>query len=187
MAGRGILLQVKMKKKGVSVMIGYVLLIALGVVMGIIVYGWIKTYVPTEALECPDGVSILVKEYFYNCSENLLSIKLKNSGRFSLGGYFIHATNSSEQELAAIDLSPYFLEKSNEQVVGGAVMFIEGEQNPKEPGEEWDESFDLTKSPGFPGQAYLIEIMPARYQTKDNKIRFVNCGNARIEQELTCS
>ncbi|MDP7520887.1 MAG: hypothetical protein QF567_01490, partial [Candidatus Pacearchaeota archaeon] len=54
------LLQIK-NKRGISVMIGYILLISSLVVMGTIVYNWMKTFVPTETISCPDGVSIYIK------------------------------------------------------------------------------------------------------------------------------
>jgi len=46
---------VKKNKRGVSIVIGYVLLIAISIVISILVYQALKTYVPKEALECSDG------------------------------------------------------------------------------------------------------------------------------------
>ena len=47
-------------KKGVSVMIGYVLLISFAVVMAGLVYHWAKTYIPREEVKCQEGVSIFI-------------------------------------------------------------------------------------------------------------------------------
>ena len=58
----------KLNKKGVSVIIGYVLLIAFAILISAGVYAWLKTYVPREPLNCPDGVSIFVKEAGFNSS-----------------------------------------------------------------------------------------------------------------------
>jgi hypothetical protein len=53
----------KLNKKGISVMIGYVLLVSAAIIMGAITYNWMKIYVPTnEDLKCPDGISIAISE-----------------------------------------------------------------------------------------------------------------------------
>jgi len=39
-------------KKAVSAIIGYVLLVTMGIVMSVIVYNYLKTYVPADALDC---------------------------------------------------------------------------------------------------------------------------------------
>ncbi|HTY43911.1 MAG TPA: hypothetical protein VMC80_01590, partial [Patescibacteria group bacterium] len=61
----------KNSKKGVSEMIGYVILITIALVMGAIVFAWIKSYVPADSLTCPDGVSISVRDFNYDCKSSL--------------------------------------------------------------------------------------------------------------------
>ena len=78
-------------KKGVSEIIGYILLIAIVVAISVFVYQFLKSYVPKESLTCPDGVTLLIPDYKYNCLENLLNFTVQNEGTFSIGGYFIHA------------------------------------------------------------------------------------------------
>ena len=74
-------------KLGVSMMIGYVLLITFAMITGTLVYTWLKSYVPTEALECPDGVSVFMKDVVCNNIGNgkyNLSVELVNNGRFAI-------------------------------------------------------------------------------------------------------
>ncbi|MEK6842805.1 MAG: hypothetical protein AABX84_03230, partial [Nanoarchaeota archaeon] len=92
-------------KLGISVMIGYILLISMAIMMSIIVYQWVKTYVPQKSIECEDGVSLFVQSYNNDCDNERLDLTLKNNGRFDIAGYFIHATTSPTQELAVIDIS----------------------------------------------------------------------------------
>lgn len=168
-------------KRAVSIMVGYVLLVTSAIIMGVVVYQWIRTYVPTEALECPDGVSIFLKEYSYDCSLEELSITLKNNGRFNLAGYFIHATNNSNQTLATIDLSNYTPLGEGK---GGTVLFI-GTTNSFEPSDEpIIHTFDLSDS-GI-GQVYSVEIIPVRFQEEEGKTRFASCGNAKVEEIINC-
>ena len=128
-------------KLGVSVMIGYILLITLGIVMGVIIYQWMKTYIPKEPVECPDGASIYLKDY--SCSSTNLEITIQNNGRFSLGGYFIKAANFSDQEVPTIDLSSKILDGGGSSGVLGAksdsgvavpVLFLGGGGNPVKTG-----------------------------------------------------
>ena len=118
------------KKKGVSIMIGYVLLVTCAIVIGVIVYQWIKTYVPTEALECPDEVSIFIKDFEFNCENFQLDLTLKNNGLFKIAGYFIHATDDPNQTLATIDLSGY---TNLGEDKGGTVLFKTSTENSFEP------------------------------------------------------
>lgn len=166
-------------KKGVSIMVGYVLLVTFAIVIGVIVYQWIKTYVPTEALECSDGVSILFKNYSYDCTNKEFKITLKNNGRFNLAGYFIHGTDDPEQELAIIDLSDYTPLGEGK---GGTVLF--GTLNSFEPNEETTNAFDLSES-GVT-RFYSVEIIPVRFQEEDGKNRFTICGNAKVTEDISC-
>jgi len=164
-------------RKGISIMIGYILLVTVAVVMGVLVYNWIKTYVPQEALECPDTVSIFIERAVYYEAGSILNVTIKNNGNFNIAGYFIHATNSSEQELAMIDLSNY---TSAGQGRGGTVLF--SMENSFEPNGKQKNVFNLS-SAGI-GQIYSIEITPVRFQEEENKIRFVSCGNARVRENV---
>ncbi len=166
-----------MSKKGISIMIGYVLLISAAVVMGAIVYQWMKTYIPREPLKCPDGISLMVKNAECNTTgEWILNLTLKNNGRFDVDGYFIYATNESGQELATIDLANYTSLGKN---TDGLVVFSDKFRVNKEK----QNIFNLTGS-GI-NQIYTIEILPVKSIIKDNKKRLVNCGSAKIKETLT--
>ena len=59
----------RLSKRGVSVVIGYVLLVSVAVVLGGVMYAWMKSYVPKESLDCPEGSALSIKSYVYNCSD----------------------------------------------------------------------------------------------------------------------
>lgn len=165
-------------KLGVSIMIGYVLLVAFAVVIGAIVYNWMKSYVPTEKPECPEGVSLIIKEI--SCNESNLTINVKNNGRFELTGYFIRAANSTSQKIATIDLSPYA------DGIGGMIKFG-GADNSLEPSGGINEDtriFMLSKTPKI--NVTSIEIIPIRYEVINNKKVMEVCNNAKIKEEITC-
>lgn len=166
-----------MKKRGISVIVGYVLLITIGIAMSLIVYTYLKSYAPKDALNCPDGVSIFLKEY--SCDSDSLNITIKNNGRFNFSGYFIKATNSATQEVATIDLSKNFTEPS--KVVGNSILFSLQNTNLMGPDIEMNGSFNLSQT------LYMIELIPIRYQGEGKNLKFVSCGNAKIQEEINCS
>ncbi len=165
-------------KRAVSIMIGYVLLVVVAVVLSIIVYQWIKSYTPKEALACPDDVSIHIKEYW--CNSDYLNITIKNNGKFNIAGYFIRVSNSSGQEIATIDLSSRLL--TGGEITGNSVLFEQSGENTLKPGEETSQKYNIA---GL-GSLYLIEIIPVRYQEEENKMRFVSCGEEKIKEDIEC-
>jgi len=170
-------------RKGVSIMVGYVLLVVFAVVLSVVVYQWIKTYVPGESLQCSDGVSVFVKEVSYDCSNNQFNITIKNNGRFSILGYFIHAANESAQEIATIDLSQYINDSFEGQKFGNSIAFTLAQTNSFSPSDEKKVVFNL---PTEINELKLLQIIPTRLQEIDNKNRFVSCGDAKIKETIVC-
>ena len=174
-------------KKGLSIMIGYVLLVAIAIIMSLIVYQFIKTYIPREAMECPDGASIFVKEITYNCSADTLEVIVKNNGLFSIAGYFIRATTTAEEELATKDLSD-LVEEDYERHFDSVVFAFPTDlvTNSLAPSSEKVATFDV-----FGLESDLvdkkIEIIPVRFQIEEGKTKFASCSDARVEEVLSCA
>lgn len=178
-------------KKGVSIMIGYVLLIAIAIVMGGAMYAWMVSYVPSdEDIECPDGTAILIKSFEHSCTTpEVMNVTIKNTGRFDVAGYFIKATNDSTQTIATIDLTKYLIITDYVYSFGGAVLFSPGDNssfkpnnNSILPGWEIDASFNLTSDLG---EITSLEIVPVRWQKEQNKLRFLSCGEDSKTKEST--
>jgi hypothetical protein len=170
-------------KKGVSIMIGYILLISITVAMSVFVYSWVKTYVPKEISACPEGTFISIKEL--SCSNNpinnnsYLSLNLKNNGRFNIAGYFIHATNEKNQELATIDISPNIIQGGI--IFGNSILFTELGNNSMEPNSENEARFILDY------KIYSLEIVPIRFQKEGTKNVLVGCGKSKIKEVINCN
>ena len=176
-------------KKAVSVMIGYVLLVTLAVVMGGIVYQWMKTYVPpdTEEIECPEGVSIFIVNYTcekYIGEENItvLNLYLKNNGRFNLGGYFIYATNTSNQTVATIDLSQGI---QNAAKMNPGVKFNLDSNEGLPANDIKNQRFEFTNANFI--QITSVEIIPIRWQEQNGKEKPVACTVSKINEQITCT
>jgi len=178
-------------KKGVSPVIGYILLIAMVIVMSLIVYEWLRTYVPGEVTECPSGVSVYVKDYNYDCANNQFNFTLRNNGRFSISGYVIRASNDSTQEIATISLTPYYNSSDERlQTVGNYILnFLD--INAYYPGQEISQhsnAFNLSQGEEpFQGKIHKIEIIPIRREDVGGRARNAVCTNARIIEEIVCT
>jgi FlaG/FlaF family flagellin (archaellin) len=172
----------KIKKdcRGVSLMIAYIMLVSFVIVLGIIVYNWMKSYVPQEEFECPDDVSLFIQDY--NCDSKLLSVTLRNNGKFNVGGYFIYATTASDQELASKDLSPYAVITSPILSQTGGVKFS-GNLNSLAPGEEESMSFDFSEE-DF--DIFSIEIIPLRWEEQGRRVEIASCTQSKIKEDITC-
>lgn len=180
------LLQAKKNKRGLSVVIGYVLLISVSIAMSILVYQWLKTYVPKDAIKCSEGTSIFIKDITYTCTsgKETLNITVKNNGKFSINGYFIYVSNVSDPNiLTTIDISSRIAEGGG--TTGNSIVFsdlIENYLTPDEPTNIRKSSFDVT---GY-GTLYKVEIIPTRIQEENNKKRVVSCSDAKVEEAFTC-
>jgi hypothetical protein len=183
-------------KRGVSVIIGYVMLIAIVITISLLVYQWMKSYVPQEALQCPDGVSVVLQDYKYDCTSgnSLLNFSLVNQGTFSVAGYFIKASNDSSQEIATTDLTPYYI--GQDQALSGAAgnIILFGPCDTKlcnllSPGKSrdmLDNAFNLSKY-NFPGQVKYIEITPIRFIDYKGQNRLASCSSATITEKISCT
>ena len=171
------------QKKGVSVMIGYILLVVFVIVISAIVYQWLRSYVPSDPLECSDEISLFIKGATFNSSQ--LNLTIKNTGKFNIAGYYIHSKNDSSQELPTIDLANYL---NNSLYYGrpatnlsNLVLFIglnEEKENSFEPGEQATHIFNV---PASTGNITAIRVIPTIFQKEENRNRFLSCGNSRTE------
>ena len=178
-----LLLLDKMKKRGLSVVIGYVLLVTFGIILSVIVYGYLKTYVPKDIDSCPSGVSLSVLNYDYNCTSNVLNVTIKNNGLFNVNGYYIYATTNPNATIATVDLSSNFSESLSEtgMNMSGVVYF---DVNPNT---DFGPSSTKTHVFSLNGRVYRVEIVPARFQDVESTTKFIGCGDSSVEELLTCS
>lgn len=175
-----------MDKKAVSIMIGYVLLVTIAIIMGGLVYGWLKGYVAKPLIECPEETSLAIKKV--SCLNNGngldLNLTLTNNGLFNIGGYFVKVTNSSDQELATIDISEDLREDlGGGKKAGGMISFTGGGfDNNFETGQSITNIFNITSTK----QINSIEIIPIRFQEENNRKKLVTCSSSKIREEVIC-
>jgi hypothetical protein len=177
--------RVHKNKRGLSEVISYILLIAISIAMSVAVYSWLKTYVPTESVNCDDGTSIFIKNISYDCSGKTLTLTVQNNGKFGIDGYFIHVSNNpSPDALATVDISGKIT--NGGIIFGNSIKFSNSMENSLSPEELHNVIVSTFNVQSF-GAIYRVELIPFRMQDIDNKKRVVSCSDAKVTETLTCN
>jgi hypothetical protein len=125
-------------KKGVSLMVSYVLLIAIVVGISIAVYAWL-VYVSNvnPPADCEEGTSLILADY--SCGPGGITLFMKNNGRFNVNGFVLAIGNDSDKEPVTY---PYAVQYIGKPGLEGHYSFT-----PKlEPGQEDTRGADFSKS-----------------------------------------
>jgi hypothetical protein len=80
------LYRLKKSKKGVSAIIGYVLLILLAVSLSGGVYAWLKAKIPKATEKCPEDVSLEIIDLNVDQLRANITLEVRNRGLFSVNG-----------------------------------------------------------------------------------------------------
>ncbi len=91
----------KKNKKGISILISYVLLITLAIALSATTYIFLKQYAekPLPEEGCPEGTNIVIENYECDMNEKILSITIKNRGLHNVDGVFIKISTDNTEFL----------------------------------------------------------------------------------------
>ncbi len=159
--------------------------------MGLVIYGWLRTYVPTEIAKCDQDVSLQVTKYTYDCINKVLKIEIKNNGRFNVGGYLIRATNDSSQDVANTPLNRYYAGMEFTNTSFSSPLFYKSYENSLAPEgviSLEQNKFNLTLvQPAFQGDIKKIQITPIRIITNSRgRNATAICSDATITEKISC-
>jgi flagellin-like protein len=156
------------KKKGLSEIVAYVLLIVIAISLSLLVYAWLKGHLPTKTEKCPEDVSLIIEEYSCNTITKEIDLILRNNGLFNIDGMIIKASNTQEG-LAGCPLT-------NEKE--GQYFFDEklGPGKALEPGKSITANFNYENC----GSIVKIGIIPLKDVGRERKL----CDQAIINQEI---
>lgn len=166
--------QIKISKKGLSVIIGYVLLITFAVIIGTIVYAWMNSYILTDKTECPDEVSLVVRSYTEDCTKQELELEFQNKGLFNISAFKIRGSTDASKEVATIGFQP-IQDKNTDYYIF---------QKPLSPdGELQNRTINYYAKVENNINLAFVEITPYVFENGKSYI----CANAKIKQKLECS
>tara|TARA_Y100000310_G_C20394081_1_gene674218 strand:+ start:170 stop:631 length:462 start_codon:yes stop_codon:yes gene_type:complete len=83
-----------MNRKGISVVIGYVLLVVIAISLSLLVYAWLKDLLPGNIENCPDEAALIITDY--KCENKEIKLTLRNQGLFNLYGFIARINNVSD-------------------------------------------------------------------------------------------
>jgi hypothetical protein len=158
-------------KRGVSIMVGYALLIVVAIGLAAIVYPFLKARLPVDRVECPADLSLSIDEVACNRADWKVTIKLLNRGLFNVTGAYIRFAESGKSVRPQIN-------KNKELYLTGLnpVPLGPGQYTP-----------DLSYSTGdlsyLPENGtFVVEVQPAVFK----KGVLVPCSNKIITQTIKC-
>jgi hypothetical protein len=115
-------------KKGVSIMVGYVILIVIAISLSVAVFAYLKLYLPEKEPDCPEDVILAIDSVTCRDSNGDgwfdIDVTLSNRGFFSVDGAFIRMG----------EVGRIFKKLLNENPIG---LFVGEPGNELAPGQGW--------------------------------------------------
>ena len=136
-------------KRGVSIIVAYVLLIVIAIALSGLVYNWLRFQVtPSDVETCPEGVTLIIKNL--ECIDDSLNITLENKGTFNIDGFIIRVSDRADAEFGVYSLGEFI-----DLGEGGVGL---------KPGEEFNVIRAFTDIEGFDGKIpVLLDVQPFVY------------------------
>jgi len=164
-------------KKGVSEVISYSLLIVIAVIVSVLVYSFLKLYIPKDKPECLDDVSLMIQDY--SCYVNKtdsdptnITLSLLNNGRFKVDAAYIRIGKSDRT-------TKTWINPENKGLFSFAPPLM--------PGSYERRNYTLSSLSNNPVKSsgnYILEVQPS---VKDKKTgKFAACTNI-VQQTITCT
>ena len=161
-----------LNKKGVSIMVGYVLLISIAVALATAVFFYLKLYLPDDKQDCYEDIDLVIDGVSCKIlpSTASVSINFTNKGLFSVDGVFIKIG----------ELNRVFRQTLNEpdRVLGSRCNGIT-ETNLK-PGATFCETYNYPS-----GTVGVKEISIQPFIWVENKA--VLCPDAIVSKKIVCN
>jgi hypothetical protein len=152
------------RKRGLSEIVAYVLLISISLAIAGSVFSWLKFYTsPSNEINCEEGVSLTIRNYVYNCSSQGLNLTIQNNGLFDIDGYIIRVNNiSSTSKIGILTLNR----------TGAPIQTEES---------HLDSYLEINRT--IKGTIYFVEVQPILNQSNS----IVYCKDKISRQSLSCS
>ncbi|MEK6848739.1 MAG: archaellin/type IV pilin N-terminal domain-containing protein [Nanoarchaeota archaeon] len=159
----------KKDKRGLSEIVGYVIIVVIAISISFGVYAFMKSYLPKFTEECPQELTIGVKDYLCDPTADTIELKILNNGNFNADGFLIRGSDKSE------GIAVYPLE----EVISGIEGIMTFEPVLK-PGEEKEAVFSYNNVPTQ--KIVQIEIQPFKVVPKERDPQV--CKDAVVKMKI---
>ncbi len=170
-------------KKGVSLMIGYVLLIIIAISLSIAVYSFLVLYLPSEEPKCPKDIKMVVEGV--ECSpgggsdKRDLKVTVSNRGLFAIRGVFIRVGDKNRIHKELVNEGA---ETQDIHMQGNISKGLLPGVHVTLPDEGDNEHYEITNYDS--SKAYEIEIEP--FIINEENGHYVLCAHNLVTKPLSC-
>ena len=173
-------------KKALSEVVSYVLLIVVAISLSIIVFAFLRNFVPQERIGCNEGLSLVIRDFECYPSTGEVKIEFQNKGNFKIDGIYIRSANSTTN--ATINLlnatthnGIYDINSITEQRTGFLYFGRSDFPLALAPNRNYAQTFDY----GEYGKLTKIQIQPFLNDKETNEL--IICEDKTITQEIICN
>lgn len=153
-------------KKALSEIVGYTILIVIALSLSVMVYSFLKVYVPKETAECGQEINLIIRDYSCSVEAKELNITLSNSGLFKVNAAYLRFGKSGRATTQ--------INKDN------FLLYNESGSEGLNPQESYIFAF---KSLITESGEYKLELQPVIIQDK----KLVACENAIVTETIQCN
>jgi hypothetical protein len=162
-------------KKCISEIVGYVLLVVIAMGLSVLVYFYLEGLTPRDKLECPEGISLILRDNVCDAITQNLRLEFYNNGLFGIDGVYVKL--GKEGKTIKTNLNDPEDETNNSFYI------------PLSPRKELAQNYNLAFFDNNKGvelfENYSVEIQPA--VAKKNEKYLTVCEDSTISQKITCS
>jgi hypothetical protein len=153
-----------MNKKAISEIVGYTILIVIAVSLSILVYSFLRLYIPKSQVTCEEDVKLIIQGY--TCEGGRLNLTLTNKGLFKAGAFYLRF----EDKVTGF---------KNQTNPNDFLLYGPNNAQNLNPGESYRTNIYTLSNYGFninPNGNYSLELQPAILIDK----KVVVCENAIV-------
>jgi len=153
-------------KRAISEIVSYAILIIIAVSLSIMVYSFLKLYIPKDKVTCEEDLKLIFQDY--TCQNNLLNLTITNKGLFKADAAYLRMGNASgKQQINKNNFLLYGLNNS----LG------------LNPGDSFSSTYNIAEFLAYGVSDYSLELQPAIIRNK----QIIVCENAIITQAIQCT
>jgi len=157
-----------MDKKGVSLVLSYVILILIVLTLAGITYAWLKFRIPKDIKECSEDISLIIKNVDIDSGKREAIITFQNKGFFTADGVLLRYAKDDYTQISE-PINNFEDEKGNK------VSYYTVNINP---GDTKTIGPFYYKIVGASGSLTKIELIPFIYEDETNEP--ILCEDAKI-------
>ncbi len=147
----------KSDKRGISVIIGYILLIGIAIGLSVMVYNWLVFFLPGEEIECPDTINLDLRDVSCNAGLRELNFSVRNNGLFSFDGFVVKVNHREDARIGVYN-------------IGGDNGVFNEKISPGDEPFKVEIDYNAVDYPGINARLTLLDVLPFLVNDEGNEV-----------------